>query len=141
MEQFWTWAKVDTIDGSGDPISRSNCFTYFEKQVQFYLEKIMCIKKRSTLQDHVNYIHNDIFKPFRVFILQYSKGFREINNLFKYLPPSPMKGEEYDEADWSVRDKQFSENQIHVKTKDRLLKSMQDELEDKDKDYWSIPHE
>ena len=23
MEHFWTWSKVDAIDGSGDPISRS----------------------------------------------------------------------------------------------------------------------
>ena len=51
-----------------------------------------------------------------------------------------MKGQEYDEADWAIYDKEFSDNDIWIANKYRLQKSMKDEVEDKDKDYHSVPH-
>ena len=45
---------------------------------------------RSTFQDHVKYICNDIVKPFRVSILQYNERIWYIHDLSKYLPP-PLK--------------------------------------------------
>ena len=52
-----------------------------------------------------------------------------------------MKLDEYNKADWSVCDKQWSDYDIRVAAKDVLPTSMQGEMEDKDKGYWSFPHE
>ena len=79
-------------------------------------------------------------KLFRVIILQYSDLVREKNDLANYLPPSSMKGQEYDEVDQAVRDKEFSENEICIATKDVLPTSMRDEIDNKDKDYLSVTH-
>ena len=49
MEQFWNWAKVDAIDGSGDPISGSERCTYFGKELWFDLGNIMQRKHMLTL--------------------------------------------------------------------------------------------
>ena len=64
-----------------------------------------------------------------------------MHDLAKYLPPPLMKGQEYDDVDWAIHEKQFFDNQIHVSTKDGIPTSMQDEMEDKDKYYHFIPHE
>ena len=81
-----------------------------------------------TFQYHVKYIHNDIVKPFRFSIPHYSECARKMHNLAKYLPPPSMTGGEYDRADRTARDKEFTEHDICVETKDRLLTYMQDEF-------------
>ena len=60
--------------------------------------------------------------------------------LAKYVPPPLNKGGGYDQSDWAVCDKELSEDDIHVATKDVLPTSMQDEMEYKYKDYQSLPH-
>ena len=52
-----------------------------------------------------------------------------------------MKWQDYYQAYWSVHDKELSDNMICVATKYRLPTLMQDELEDKDKDYRPVSHE
>ena len=42
-----------------------------------------------------------------------------------------MKEKEYDAADWAIRDKYFSEHDIHAAIRDGIPTSMQDELYDK----------
>ena len=54
-------------------------------------------KHRSTFQGHVKYTKNEIVKPFRVGIIQYSERVNEMNDLAKYPPPPSMKGKEHDE--------------------------------------------
>ena len=71
----------------------------------FNLVNSMWKKHRSTLQDYVKYTHNDILKPLRLGILQYTEHVQEMHGLAKCLPPPPMNGQEYDEADWAVSDK------------------------------------
>ena len=78
--------------------------------------------------------------PFRVRIIHYAEHVRDMFDLAKYLPPPSMKGNEYDQADWAVQEKQLSEYVIRVATKDWLLKSIQDEMEDKGKKHWSFTH-
>ena len=69
MEQLCTWAKVDAIDVSVDPISGSERYTSFEKELWFDLGKNIWRKHRSAFWDHSKYIHNYIVKPFRAAIL------------------------------------------------------------------------
>ena len=64
-----------------------------------------------------------------------------MHDLSKHLPTPLMKGQEYDEEDQAVRVKELSKNEICVATKDGLPTSVQDKLEDKDKDYCSMTHE
>ena len=87
MEQFWIWSNVGAIDRLGDLVTGPECGAYFEKYLWFELVKSICRKHRSTFQDHIKYIHNNIVNPFRVGILQYSELIREMQDLFKYLPP------------------------------------------------------
>ena len=63
-----------------------------------------------------------------------------MHDLDKYLPPTQKKGGEYDQADWNVCNKELSEDEIFIATKDGLPKYIQDELEDKREDYHSIPY-
>ena len=55
-------------------------------------------------------------------------------------PPPPKKRIEYDMADWSFCHKELSENEICVATKDEIITSIQDDMEDKDKDYLSLTY-
>ena len=120
MEQLQNWAKVNAIKGSGDPISGLDRCTYFEKQLWLELENSMWSKHRSTFQDHVKYIHNDIVNPFIFGVLQYAEHIREMHDLSKCLPLLFMKGHQYGESDWDVRNKRISENEIRVATRDGL---------------------
>ena len=49
-------------------------------------------KHRLIFQNHVKYTHNDIFKPSRVGIIQYTESVREMQNLAKYIPLPLKKG-------------------------------------------------
>ena len=75
-------------------------------------------------------------KPFRVGILCYIKRFQEINNLAKYVPPTLMKGNSFDEYSWKVHGKESYEHGILVAIKDGLSSSIQYELKD-NHDYYS----
>ena len=84
MEQFRSWAKVDDINGVVYLFTGTERCAYFEKESWFNLGNIMSRKHMSTFQYHVKYIHNDIFKPFRVHILQYAERVRKMHDLAKY---------------------------------------------------------
>ena len=140
VEQFWSWANVDAIDGSEEPIRRSERCTYFEKELWLDLVNSVRSKHRSIFQYHVKQTHNDILKPFVLIILQYNQRVREMHDLDNYLPLTLMKGQDYAEAYWSVRDNELSDNDIFVITKDGLPTSIQDEMDKKDKDYLSVSH-
>ena len=92
-------------------------------------------------QDHVKYIHNDIVKHFRVRILRYAEHVQDMHNLAKYLPPPSMKDKSYKSANWDVRNKGLSENDIRIAIKDGLPSYMQDKLEDNQEEYSSLDHE
>ena len=55
----------------------------FDKHILFELGKSMWRKHHSTYQDHIKYIRNDIVKPFRVIIIQYTEHICEMHNLAK----------------------------------------------------------
>ena len=80
-------------------------------------------------------------KPFRVGNLQNDECVSEMNELARYPHPPSTKGREYNDSDWAVCDKQFSDHEISVATRDRLTKSMYNELDEKYKDDLSVPHE
>ena len=46
----------------------------------------------------------------------------------------------YDQANWRVRDIDFTEDYIRVTKKHGLPKSMKSEMDSKDPDYHSLPH-
>ena len=140
MEQFWAWAEVDYIYGSGDMFLGTYRWNYFEKEVWFELGKSMWRKYISTLQYHVKYIHNDIMKPLRVGILQNAERVRKMHGLAKYLSPPSMKGGDYDHSYWTICNKELSEHEICVVTKYGLPISMQYEFKDKIEDCCFIHH-
>ena len=59
----------------------------------------------------------------------------------KYLTPPSNKVEMFDQPNWRFRDSYFTEDEIHVSTKDSLQISIQDEMDDKDANYRSFHHE
>ena len=91
-------------------------------------------KHRRTLQYHVKYICNGSVNPFRFVILHYSEQIHEMHNLANYLPPTSMKGREYDETDWNVCDKELADHEICATSRGELPTSMKDELDDKIQD-------
>ena len=58
-----------------------------------------------------------------------------------FLPPTRKKGGEHQEADWILRDKDFTDDYIRMETRDGIMPSIRENIEDKDKDYWTLPHE
>ena len=138
MEQIYAW---EAIDRPVDIFTGPDRCNYFEKELWFKLGNSMWRKHQKTFQDHVKYIHNDIVKSFRVGILQYADCIFKMHELAKYLPPPLTKGRYYNQVDWTDHEKESSENEIIVITKDRLPRCIQDELEDKIEDYCSILHE
>ena len=48
----------------------------------------------------MNYVRNDIVKPFKVKILRYAESVSEMHELAKYLPSPSMKGESAMVANW-----------------------------------------
>ena len=100
--------------------------------MRFELGKIICRNHRYAFQDHIKYIHNDIVNTLRVGIIQYDERICEMHDLYKYPPPPWIKGDSYDQADWTIRNKEFSECEISVETRYGLPTSMQDEIDDKD---------
>ena len=55
-----------------------------------------------------------------VSILQYTECVCEMHDFSKILPPLSEKGGAFDQSDWSVRKKEFTEYEIRVATKDDL---------------------
>ena len=90
-EEFWTWAKTDTIGYDGHPYLASDKCVDFERELWFELGNCMWRKHQIVYQDHMKYVCNDILKPFKVKILRYTKRVRERHDLAKYLPPPSMK--------------------------------------------------
>ena len=94
----------------------------------------------SVLQDHLQYICNNIVKSFHVDILRYAERVQEIHDIAKYLPPPSMKGESFEEASWKFHKKEWSDHDIRVAIEEGFPSSMHDELEDNQEDYSSLTH-
>ena len=97
-------------------------------------------KHRYAFQDNVKYIHNDILEPNSLIIINYAKHVRDINDLYKYLPLPSKKEEMFDQANCKVRYCDFTKYEICVVTKYGLPASIQDEMDEKHADYYSLSH-
>ena len=64
-----------------------------------------------------------------------------MHDIAKYQSPHLMKGDEYGKLYWIVHDKELSEYEIYVATRDELPIVMQDEMDYKENDYSSFPNE
>ena len=130
IEDFWTWAKTDTTGYYGHPYLSNDKCVKFEKDVWLDLGKCMWRRHRSVYQDHMKYVRNYIVKPFKVKILRCAKRVREMHDLAKYLPPPSIIGESTMADNWSVRKKEFTTSDLRLNIKDKLSKTMRDELDD-----------
>ena len=74
----------------------------------------------------MNYVRNDIVKPFKVKILWNAERVREMHDLANYLPPPSMKGESEMAANWNVHNQEFTASDIRLAIKDGLPKSTRD---------------
>ena len=63
-----------------------------------------------------------------------------MNDKDNILPPPSKKEYDYDQSDWTVHNKELSKDEICVAIKDGLPKSIQYQMEDKDKDCRSLHH-
>ena len=61
-------------------------------------------------------IHNDIVNPYRVSILHYVKRVRNMHDIDNFLPLPSRKGDKFDQENWKVRNKEFSDDEICVAT-------------------------
>ena len=84
----------------------------------------MCQKHRNLFQYHVEYIQDDIIKNFKVRIIHYAKRVGELHDPARYLHPTSKKGDMFDRADWTVRNHEFMEDDIHITTKAGLHPTM-----------------
>ena len=139
MEQLWNWTKADVWNSGRDYISGENWCQDCEKELRFELGNIMWMKHRSVFQYHAKYIYNEVLKPYRVGILQYSKRICGMHDLSQIIPPPSKKWNEYDQAYWNVCGEEWSKNDICIATRYKVPTFMQDKMENKDKDYRYLP--
>ena len=138
---FWTWVKTDTTGYYGHYyLARGKCIE-LKRGLWLYLGKCMWRNHQSAYQEHMKYVCNVIVKPFKVKTLCYTKRVREMHELAKYLLPPSMKGYSELAANWNVRDEEFTIIGIQLAIKDRLTKSMRDELDNHPEDYRSLTYE
>ena len=83
----------------------------------------------------MKFVLNDIVKPFKVKILRYANRLQYMHELAKHLPPPSMNGKSVMAANWSVRNKEFTNSDLRLSIRDGLPKSMRDELDDHPEDY------
>ena len=140
-EDFWTWANTDTTGYDRHPYLSNDKFFDFDRDLWLELVKFMGRKHRSVYQDHINYVCNDIVKPFKFKILCYAERVREMHDLAKYLPPPSMKGESKMAAKWSVRNEEFTNSDLQRSIKDGVPPKIMDELDDNIEDYRSLTYE
>ena len=86
----------------------------------------------------MNYVCNDIVKPFKVKTFRYAERVHDMHDLAKYLPPYLMKGESAMVSNWNVCNKEFTVSDIRLAIKDGLPKYMRDELDDHSEEYISL---
>ena len=68
----------------------------------------------------MNYIGNDIVKPFKVKIISYSERVREMHDLAKYTHPPLIKDERYKVDNWTVQNQESTASEIWLEIKDGL---------------------
>ena len=140
MEKLQTWAKACGFNSEFGPIIGEYQCKYFEGELCFELLNFILRKHRSVFQEHIKYIHDNILNPFRLSILQYSERVRQMYDIDKVLPPHPKKRGELDQKYQSVHNKQFTEDEIRVATKDALCISMKYIIDNKYKYYQPFPY-
>ena len=86
-EEFWTWTNTDNIRYDRHPYLAIDKCVNFKRELWFELGKCMWRKNQSVYQDHMNYVRNDIVKPFKVIILRYTERMQEMHELANHLPP------------------------------------------------------
>ena len=62
-------------------------------------------KHHIVLNNQMNYTKNDIYKPYKVGILQRDKHVRETHDIYNFLPPPIKNVEEQHGEEWKIRDK------------------------------------
>ena len=112
-----------------------------ERELWFELGNCMWRKHRNVYQDHMKYVRNDIFKPFKVKNFRYTKCVCGMHDLAKYLPPPLVKVKSSEAANWTVRNQEFIAVEVRLAIKDGLPKSMQDELDDHIEYYRFLTYE
>ena len=76
----------------------------------------------------MNYIHNDILKPFKVKIIRYAEHVRDMHDLAKYLLRPLVKGRSAEEDNWTFRNQELTASDFWLAIKYVLPAYMQDEL-------------
>ena len=107
-DDFWTWAKMDTMGYDKNAYLAIDKCVIFEREIWSELGKCMWRKHRRIYKDHLKYILNDIVKPFCVKILLCAKSIRYMHDLAKYLPPPFMKDKSAETYNYTVGNQEFT---------------------------------
>ena len=91
------------------------------------------------VNEHTRFINNDIQNNFNMVILYYSKHVHKMFGLDKYLSTTRRNNDYYHYSYWDTREIVFSEDEIFKEMKEALPAAMYNEVEEKEKYYWSIP--
>ena len=76
----------------------------FEKLLWFELGKLFWKDHRQVYYDHIEYLQQNICKPFKWTMVQYITRVREMYDYYLYLQPPSMKDQDFKKANWAERD-------------------------------------
>ena len=85
------------------------------------------------------YVRNEIQKTFKMGILEYSEWIHAMFEIVKLPPPPNKKNEENHEATWDTREITYKGEIIRKSTNNGLPTTIQEDFEEKDREYHALP--
>ena len=141
MKQLWYFAKLGVLDADSDKTAAKYHCNAIECNLWIYIEKSIQNKHHSLFNKHKEYNKNNIHKTCTSGILNYTKRIQDMHELDHYLSPPSKKFQEYREEEWGTRNKNLTEDEIGMATRDNLPLWMRNDIEHKDQELCSLQHE
>jgi hypothetical protein len=101
----------------------------------------MWVRHQTVYDKHVHCLKNKIIKPYNMAIRDFYKQVIKMYSCLHYMQLPSMNNQAWYEAKWHTLYNQPTDEHLRVAICNGLPKSMQDKLDQKDKDYQMVSNE
>eukprot|EP00979_Chaetoceros_neogracilis_P003013 scaffold512_cov305-Chaetoceros_neogracile.AAC.3 len=84
----------------------------FEHLVMFKMHQSAWDSHQDVYEDHINYLMNDVVKPFTMDVKTMNQRFKELRKLTEYIPPPSKRDGSGLDANWERHGEEFTFDQI-----------------------------
>jgi hypothetical protein len=97
--------------------------------------KLLRTRHQTVQEEHIHYLENKIIKQFNMVIRDFYNQVAEMYSYIYYMQPPLMNNQAWYEVKWPACVPSISEECMCMAIRNGLPRSMQDKLDQKDKDY------